>query len=77
MRSCSRSSWLSPYDAARSSRAPKVARGDRHHLIPGPYTIQVLAKWYQPFPGYHLYDPSRRRSSPDFTVLVEALRDRG
>src|SRR3954447_13095064 len=39
--------------------------------------IQVLANWCPPFPGYHLYYPSRRQSSLAFTVLVEALRYRG
>jgi DNA-binding transcriptional LysR family regulator len=39
--------------------------------------IQVLANWCPPFPGYHLYYPSRRQSSPAFTVLVDALRYRG
>jgi DNA-binding transcriptional LysR family regulator len=39
--------------------------------------IQVLADWCPPFPGYHLYYPSRRQSTPAFTVLVDALRRRG
>jgi len=39
--------------------------------------VRVLADWCPPFPGYHLYYPSRRQSSPAFTVLVEALRYRG
>jgi DNA-binding transcriptional LysR family regulator len=39
--------------------------------------VQVLANWCPPFPGYHLYYPSRRQSSPAFTVLVDALRYRG
>ena len=30
-----------------------------------------------PFPGYHLYYPSRRQHSPAFALLVEALRYRG
>src|SRR5438093_5572192 len=29
-----------------------------------------------PFPGYHLYYPSRRHFSPAFALLVDALRDR-
>ena len=37
----------------------------------------VLADWCAPFPGYHLYYPSRRRSSPAFALLVDALRYRG
>jgi DNA-binding transcriptional LysR family regulator len=38
--------------------------------------VQVLGNWCPPFPGYHLYYPSRRQSSPAFNVLVEALRYR-
>jgi len=36
----------------------------------------VLDDWCQPWPGYHLYYPSRRQSSPAFALLVEALRHR-
>ncbi|KJC33764.1 LysR family transcriptional regulator [Bradyrhizobium sp. LTSP885] len=39
--------------------------------------IQVLDDWCAPFPGYHLYYPSRRQSSPAFALLVQALRYRG
>ena len=39
--------------------------------------VQVLADWTPPFPGYHLYYPSRRQQSPAFALLVEALRYRG
>jgi DNA-binding transcriptional LysR family regulator len=38
---------------------------------------RVLEDWCTPFPGYHLYYPSRRQSSPAFALLVEALRYRG
>ncbi len=38
--------------------------------------IQVLEDWCPAFPGYHLYYPSRRHSSPAFSVLVETLRYR-
>jgi DNA-binding transcriptional LysR family regulator len=38
--------------------------------------IRVLAEWYPPFPGYHLYYPSRRHVTPAFAVFVEALRYR-
>lgn len=38
---------------------------------------RVLADWSPPFPGYHLYYPSRRQQSPAFALLVEALRYRG
>ena len=37
---------------------------------------RVLESWCPPFPGYHLYYPSRRHPSPAFTLLVEALRYR-
>ena len=37
---------------------------------------RVLEDWCLPFPGYHLYYPSRRQSSPAFTLLVDALRYR-
>ncbi|UFX46524.1 LysR family transcriptional regulator [Bradyrhizobium sp. 41S5] len=39
--------------------------------------VQVLDDWCVPFPGYHLYYPSRRQSSPAFALLVDALRYRG
>ncbi len=39
--------------------------------------IRVLEDWCPPFPGYHLYYPSRRHASPAFSLLVEALRFRG
>lgn len=38
---------------------------------------RVLEDWCPPFPGYHLYYPSRRQSSPAFKVLVDALRFQG
>lgn len=38
--------------------------------------VRVLDDWCAPFPGYHLYYPSRRYPSPAFSVLVEALRYR-
>jgi len=39
--------------------------------------LQVLGDWCPPFPGYHLYYPSRRQQSPAFALLAEALRYRG
>jgi DNA-binding transcriptional LysR family regulator len=39
--------------------------------------VRVLEDWTPPFPGYHLYYPSRRQQSPAFALLVEALRHRG
>src|SRR3954447_10175359 len=38
--------------------------------------VSVLEEWCEPFPGYHLYYPSRRQHTPAFAVLVEALRYR-
>ncbi|MGH8446110.1 MAG: LysR family transcriptional regulator [Solimonas sp.] len=38
---------------------------------------RVLEDWCPPFPGYHLYYPSRRQSSPAFSLVVQALRWRG
>jgi DNA-binding transcriptional LysR family regulator len=38
--------------------------------------VRVLGDWSPPFPGYHLYYPSRRQQSPAFALLVEALRYR-
>lgn len=48
----------------------------QEHLADGSLK-QVLKEWCAPFPGYHLYYPSRRQSSPAFALLVEALRYRG
>jgi DNA-binding transcriptional LysR family regulator len=39
--------------------------------------IRVLEDWCEPFPGYHLYYPSRHHASSAFGVVVEALRYRG
>jgi len=36
--------------------------------------IRVLADWCPPYPGYHLYYPSRRQPTAAFSVLVDALR---
>jgi DNA-binding transcriptional LysR family regulator len=38
--------------------------------------VRVLGDWCPPFPGYHLYYPSKRQASPAFTLLIEALRYR-
>ena len=46
------------------------------HLADG-RLVRVLADWCPPFPGYHLYYPSRRQPAPAFAVLVDALRHRG
>jgi DNA-binding transcriptional LysR family regulator len=39
--------------------------------------VRVLEDWTPPFAGYHLYYPSRRQASPAFSLVVDALRDRG
>jgi DNA-binding transcriptional LysR family regulator len=38
---------------------------------------RVLEDWCPSYPGYHLYYPSRRQSSPAFALLVQTLRHRG
>ncbi|KQO65397.1 LysR family transcriptional regulator [Methylobacterium sp. Leaf88] len=35
--------------------------------------VQVLADWCTPFPGYHLYHPSRQ-ATPTLRALIDALR---
>lgn len=45
-------------------------------LVKSGHLISVLDDWCPPFPGYHLYYPSRRLQSPAFALLVEALRYR-
>jgi DNA-binding transcriptional LysR family regulator len=47
----------------------------RPHIEQG-HLIRVLEDWCEPYSGYHLYYPSRRHSSPAFTLLREALRYR-
>jgi DNA-binding transcriptional LysR family regulator len=36
--------------------------------------VRVMKEWCPSFPGYHLYYPSRRQSSPAFQLVVDALR---
>lgn len=43
------------------------------HIADG-LLVGVLADWCPPFPGYHLYYPSRRQSSSAFALLRDALR---
>lgn len=38
--------------------------------------VRVLEDWCPPFPGYHLYYPSRRQASLAFRLLIEALKYR-
>lgn len=35
--------------------------------------VQVLDDWCPPFPGFHLYHPSRRQSPPALRALIAAL----
>ncbi|MBB4478053.1 LysR family transcriptional regulator [Rhizobium etli] len=39
--------------------------------------LRVLEDWCPPFPGYHLYYPSRRHASAAFALVVDTLRYRG
>jgi DNA-binding transcriptional LysR family regulator len=48
----------------------------QRHLDSGAL-VRVLADWCPPFPGYHLYYPSRRQPTAAFSLLVDALRYRG
>ncbi|MDZ4375187.1 MAG: LysR family transcriptional regulator [Phenylobacterium sp.] len=45
-------------------------------LVDSGELIRVLESWCAPFPGYHLYYPSRRHTSPAFSLLVESMRFR-
>ena len=38
--------------------------------------VRLLGDWCPPFPGYHLYYPSRKQPTPAFALLIEALRNR-
>ncbi|MDU6923747.1 LysR family transcriptional regulator [Franconibacter helveticus 513] len=38
---------------------------------------EVLADWCPYFPGFHLYYPNRRNTSPAFTAFVNAVRYKG
>lgn len=45
------------------------------HLAAGDLQ-RVLEDWCPPFPGYHVYYPSRRQHARAFVLLVDALRHR-
>jgi DNA-binding transcriptional LysR family regulator len=45
------------------------------HIAKGRLT-RVLADWCPPYPGYHLYYPSRRQPSAAFALVVNTLRYR-
>jgi DNA-binding transcriptional LysR family regulator len=38
--------------------------------------VRVLGDWCPPFPGYHLYYPTKRQPSAAFKLLLDALRYR-
>lgn len=38
--------------------------------------VRVLEDWCPPFPGYHLYYPTRRQPSAAFSLVLDALRFR-
>jgi len=38
--------------------------------------VPVLEEWCPPFPGYHLYYPSRRQQSPALAVFIDEVRYR-
>jgi DNA-binding transcriptional LysR family regulator len=50
---------------------------DVRNLLAEGRLVRVLADWCPPYPGYHLYYPSRRQPTPAFALLVAALRVRG
>jgi DNA-binding transcriptional LysR family regulator len=66
-----------PLDAALAGLGLAYVGEDvaQPHIVRGSLT-RVLEDWCPPFPGYHLYYPSRRQSSPAFALLVDALRYR-
>ncbi|WP_313392162.1 LysR family transcriptional regulator [Sphingobium yanoikuyae] len=39
--------------------------------------VTILDEWCEPFPGFHLYYPSRRQHSHAFRLVIDALRWRG
>lgn len=39
--------------------------------------VRLLDDWCPPYPGFHLYHPSRRQQTAGFAKVVEALRMRG
>lgn len=39
--------------------------------------VPVMEEWCPPFPGYHLYYPSRRQQSPALAAFVAAVRYKG
>jgi DNA-binding transcriptional LysR family regulator len=54
-----------------------LTQGQAQPYLANSQLVRVLSDWCPPFSGYHLYYPSRRQSSPAFSLLVDALRYRG
>ncbi|QDL91383.1 LysR family transcriptional regulator [Paroceanicella profunda] len=48
----------------------------RRHIEAGQLEV-ALEEYAPPFPGYHLYYPSRRQATPAFSLVLEALKYRG
>ena len=46
------------------------------HYVAAGRLVRVLEDWCPYFPGYHLYYPSRRHTSPVLSLLVDVLRYR-
>jgi DNA-binding transcriptional LysR family regulator len=63
--------------AAAGSGVAFVLEGQAAPQLADGRLVRVLGDWCPPFPGYHLYYPSRRQPTPAFALVVEALRYRG
>jgi DNA-binding transcriptional LysR family regulator len=65
-------------EAAMAGFGLAIALEDQaeRHIADG-RLVRVLTDWCPPFPGYHLYYPSRRQTTPAFAIVLEALRYRG
>jgi DNA-binding transcriptional LysR family regulator len=53
-----------------------VPEGAVEHQLGSGRLTRVLEDWCPYSSGYHLYYPSRRQSSPAFTLVLDALRYR-
>ena len=67
---------VSPSKWAQTCEWVRYQKGLGAAVFAAGNVIRVLADWCPPFPGYHLYYPSRRQATPAFRVLVDALRYR-
>jgi DNA-binding transcriptional LysR family regulator len=54
-----------------------LTEGHVQRFVSNGQLVRVLSDWCPPFPGYHLYYPSRRQPSSAFSLLVDVLRYRG